>query len=46
MIEAYKVGVSMVLDTNVGGAIGGMIGQYEKLYRLVKDTQSATTDLG
>lgn len=45
MIEAYKIGVSLVMETNVNGVIGKLMSEFEKLNKVIKDTQTSVTAL-
>ncbi len=46
MIEAYRIGVSLFLETNVNSVLPGMIRQFEALDRIIKSAQSNATTLG
>jgi hypothetical protein len=45
-IEAYKIGVSMVMETNIPGVLGGLFTSFEKLNKMMKDTQVSAANLG
>jgi hypothetical protein len=45
MIEAYKIGVSLILDTTIPGAVGRVISEFEKLNGTVKNIQEGIKGL-
>ena len=45
MIEAYRVGVSLVMDSNVPSMVGALSKQFELLNKSVKSTQMAVNEL-
>jgi hypothetical protein len=46
LIEAYRIGVSLFLETNVNSALPGLIRQFEALDKIIKSAQSNATTLG
>ena len=45
MIEAYRVGVSLVMDSNVPSMVGALSKQFELLNKSVRSTQMAVNEL-
>ena len=46
MIDAYKIGVSMFLETNVSQALPGVIRAFEAINKIAKEAQTNTAALG
>jgi hypothetical protein len=46
MIQAYTIGVSMFLETNIGSALPGVIAAFETLNKVAKETQANVAGLG
>lgn len=45
MIEAYKVGISLILDSNVSREMGNVARQFEQLDKIIKGAQRSVNEL-
>ena len=43
MIESYKIGVSLILDSNINQALGGVLAEFEKINAAVANTRKNVT---